>query len=56
MADIIETEDEWFYLLIRGYNPLGSLLDNKFYKCDQFEGLLKCIEKELKTMKIKWNI
>ena len=31
---IIKTDDEWFYLKF-GY---------EFYKCDQFDGLIKCLE------------
>ena len=36
---IYKCEDEWFYV-----NDLNYA---SYFKCDQFDGLLKCIEKEL---------
>ena len=34
------TEDEWFY--VSSYNPETS--DETYYKCDQFEGLVKFLK------------
>ena len=36
LFDIIESEDEWFYI--------STYYEGKFYKCDQFEGLIECIK------------
>jgi hypothetical protein len=33
---IVKLEDDWYYLY--------DCYPNKFYKCDQFDGLLKCIK------------
>ena len=40
VLDIIESKDEWFYLCY--------LREDKYYKCDQFEGLIKCMKDILK--------
>lgn len=42
-GDIIvyKTDDEWYYLSDDRY-------EYNFYKCDQWEGLMNCLKKELK--------
>jgi hypothetical protein len=39
IIDIRQVVDEWYYLHF--YNHHNSI--NRFYKCDQFEGLMKCL-------------
>ena len=36
---IIKTKDEWYYVRIAQY----AIRLYKYYKCDQWEGLLKCL-------------
>ena len=40
MAKLI---DEWYYLSYFGINADNKKEDSLLFKCDQFEGLLKCI-------------
>ena len=44
---IDKSEDDWFYIHKGHIHPSGSIdttEDFEYYKCDQLEGLLKCIE------------
>ena len=41
--------DEWYYIKIVKDNPLydRSYTSTNFYRCDQFDGLLKCMEDKI---------
>lgn len=36
--EIVKSQDEWYYIYI------SESLDSIYFKCDQFEGLLKCLQ------------
>ncbi len=45
VVQIFECEDEWFYII---YNYKFIKLNNyKYYKCDQAEGVIDCLEKTI---------
>ena len=51
MLRILVDDDEWYYLLL---NFSGNdYRMEKFFKCDQFEGLIDCIKKEVIGHRIK---
>ena len=44
-------DDEWYYLkyfsivkVLMSKNKIGKFIREKFYKCDQLEGLIKCLK------------
>jgi hypothetical protein len=39
--DIIITDDEWYYVMLRG-EVIGY--ETKYYKCDQYEGFVKLLK------------
>ena len=39
---IVKLKDEWYYLYVNHH-----LLPDKFWKCDQLNGLIKCMRKYL---------
>lgn len=44
---ILKNKDEWYYIMvrIRKYHMDDSVsIRDVYYKCDQFDGLLKCLE------------
>ena len=49
-TEILKIEDDWFYVthsrMIKSKRNLSPWYINKYYKCDQFDGLLMCLEKE----------
>jgi hypothetical protein len=40
--NIYQLSDEWYYMWLHGDDDSGD--DDIYYRCDQFEGLIKCIE------------
>jgi len=48
--DILTDNDEWYYARIvysSGSLPSGSSGFNHYFKCDQLDGLISCIENEV---------
>lgn len=46
---IFKDDDEWYYILVYAkVRPITGTTDVRFhYKCDQWEGLIKCIEEKI---------
>jgi hypothetical protein len=40
---IRKKDDDWYYLTMTRYNPSSN---TKYYKCDQFDGLINCLKNE----------
>ena len=49
---IFQYEDEWFlvWIYLRIHNPYENriLMEEHYFKCDQYEGLIKCLDEEIK--------
>ena len=41
-VNIYQTDDEWFLVYMR------TTSDFSYFKCDQYEGLIKCLDEEIK--------
>lgn len=40
---IYKLPDEWYVVSLTDRNNRGPIIGNRLYKCDQLEGLLKCV-------------
>lgn len=47
--EINKSEDEWFYLVDMVKSDKGEY--RSYFRCDQFSGLLNCLEERLKLIK-----
>lgn len=45
--DILQSNDEWFYVRIIYNKSINSWRGTSYFTCDQFEGLVDCIENEV---------
>src|SRR5574343_581480 len=45
MVEIYGTEDEWYYIILTKF--FINAREEQYYKCDQEDGLLKCLNKIL---------
>ena len=43
---IYKTDDEWYYIAVRS-SDIGQLDTYSWFKCDQIEGVIKCLQDEI---------
>lgn len=45
--DILQSDDEWFFVRIIYNGTITSWRGHSYFKCDQFDGLVDCIKNEV---------